>query len=119
MGNKSNLRTVSAAVAYDDPKTREAIMLVIHQAIEIPTIRHNLLCPMQMRMNDVRVNDEPKHMVANPTASTHAITIPLTEKGDGDDGQYVIPLLLRGPHSYFPSRKPTLEEYEQAETVLD
>ena len=42
-----NVKTVGAAVAYDDPKTGQTIMLTINQALHIPTLEHNLLCPMQ------------------------------------------------------------------------
>ena len=40
-------RTVTAAAAYDN-SLGETIVLVIHQAIHIPRLQHNLLCPMQM-----------------------------------------------------------------------
>jgi hypothetical protein len=35
-------------------------MIVIHQDILIPRMKANLLGTMQMRDNDVRVNDEPR-----------------------------------------------------------
>ena len=62
-----NCKIVSAVVAYDCPSTRRTYMVTIHQAILIPALKTNLLCCMQMRDNDVRVNDEPKCTVPNPT----------------------------------------------------
>lgn len=101
---------VSAAVAYDDPETGEAHILVINQAISMPHIAHNLLCPMQMRLNDVEVNDKPKFLERTPTDKSHAIVV---KNGYGDE--VVIPLKLKGVTSYFETRKPTKWEYQQAE----
>ena len=66
-------RIVSAAIAYDRLDNGETIILVINQAIEIPTMENNLLCLMQMRVNGVSVNDTPKVLVDSPDESTHAI----------------------------------------------
>jgi hypothetical protein len=107
-GVREGCRTVTGAVAYDDPMSGEVIIIVIHQAIHIPTMSHNLLCPMQMRMNDVRVNEVPKFLTSNPTDETHAIVL----GGNGDSEEYIIPLSLHGVTSYFPSRIPTSDEVE-------
>jgi hypothetical protein len=42
----SNLCTVTAALAYDDGLTGESAILVVHQAILIPDLYHNLLSTM-------------------------------------------------------------------------
>ncbi len=39
--------TVSGVLAYDDPVTGKVYHFVINQAIHIPHLNHNLLCPMQ------------------------------------------------------------------------
>ena len=111
IGQVSNCRTVSAVVAYDHPETGDVYMLVLHQAILLPKMKSNLLCPMQMRDNDIRVNDEPKHMALNPTDEDHAITI----QGLQDKEALQIPLSIRGVISYFPSRKPTRQEWEASD----
>ena len=87
-------------------------MLIIHQAILIPGMKANLLSPMQLRDNDLRVNDEPKFMVPNPTEDHHAIYIPEVK---GESPALRIPLSLHGVTSYFPTRKPTRDEYEKSE----
>ena len=51
LGTVKNCKTVLAALAYDDPSTREIVILIVHQAIYIPTMENNLLCPMQMQLN--------------------------------------------------------------------
>ena len=53
-------KTVSAVVAYDHPETGDIYMLVIHQA---PKLKSNLVCSMQLRDFDIRLNDKPKYMV--------------------------------------------------------
>ena len=68
-------KTVSAVIGYDHPETGDNYMLVIHQAVLIPKLKANLLCPMQLRDFDISVNDEPKHMVLTPTDDHHAIII--------------------------------------------
>ena len=104
--------TVTAAVAYDNSLGR-TIVLVIHQAIHIPGLQHNLLCPMQMRLNDVRISEIPKFLADEPTNHTHALMIPETERED----ELLIPLSLHGVTSYFPTRKPTVAEYENESTL--
>ena len=110
VGERSNCRIVSAAVAYDHPASGDVYMLVIHQAILIPNMPHNLLCPMQLRDHGLTVNDEPKYMALNPTEEHHAITF--HDHNTQGGGPLRIPLELHGVTSYFPSRKPTKEEYE-------
>ena len=54
-----NCQTVSTVVAYDCPMTGEVFIIEIHQAILIDHLNNNILCPMHMRMYDVKVNDIP------------------------------------------------------------
>lgn len=103
-----DLRTVSAALAYDDPHSGETVILMIHQAIFIPELSHNLLAPMQVRINDVIINETPRFLTDRPDEFTHSILIP----DENTDRPYVIPLTLQGVTSTFPTRKPTTEEYE-------
>ena len=37
---------VTAGVMYDDPKTGRPVLIIIHQAIYIKGLKHNLLCLM-------------------------------------------------------------------------
>ena len=113
--NKSrhkNITTVDAAVAYDDPQTGNVSLLLINQAILIPSMENILLCPMQCRLNNVTVNDVPKFLVKNATVNDHLIIIP-----SDDDAMHAlhIPLKLQGVTSYFPVRAATLAEYESEE----
>ena len=61
-----NITTVDAAVAYDDPWTGDTSVLLINQAIMIPSIKNMLLCPMQCHLDGMAVNDVLKFLVTNP-----------------------------------------------------
>ena len=100
-------KTVSAVVAYDDPLSGNTILLLLHQAIYIPELESNLLCPMQMRLSGVGVCELPKFLASQPSNSTHAITL----QEMGTDEPFVIPLSLQGVTSSFPTRKPSASEY--------
>jgi len=106
-----SLRTVSAALVYTKPSSSDDVILLVHQAISIPSLSHNLLCPNQLRLNDVLVNETPKCLTAKPAALTHAIQI---ERGTEDHlPPLSISLSLRGVTSFFPTRKPMVSEYEE------
>ena len=111
LGTKRNLRTISGALAYDDPTSGNTVVLIIHQAIHIPTMKHNLLTPMQLRMNDIRVRDIPRFLIdtrGTEDDEHHAITIP----GNEETADYIIPLSLHGIISFFPTRKPSTHEFD-------
>ena len=100
---------VSAVVTYDHPAMGDTYMLVFHRAIMVPNLNLNLLCPNQKRANGLRVNDEPKHCIDQPTEDHHAIVVPDADsRGQG----LKIPLFIYGVVSYFPSRKLMVEDYE-------
>jgi hypothetical protein len=67
---------------------------------------YSLLNPIQMRLNDVVVNETPKFQCANPTNLSHTITV----KGENMNDDLIIPLDLRVVVSCFTMRKPTQEE---------
>ena len=84
IGETKSCQTVSAVVTYDHPVMGDTYMLVFHQAIMVPNLNSNLLCPNQMRANDLRVNDEPKHCIDQPTQDHHAIVVPdVDSTGEG------------------------------------
>ena len=103
----NNMKTVSGVRAYDNP-TGMTVIIVVYQEIHVPTMDCNLafhtptmdcnfICPMQLRMNDVKLDDKPKFLTEDPTDESHAIScednngtivnITLELKGTG-----------RGPH---------------------
>ena len=70
-----NCRTVPEEAAYDCSMTREVFIIEIHQAILIDHLHNNILCPIQMRMYDVKVNYISKYLTDNPTDQTHSIVM--------------------------------------------
>ena len=108
LGTVENCKTVSAAMAYDDIRTGETVMLIVHQAISLPYLDNNLLNPMQLRMNDVRVSEQAKFLTENPKDEDHALIVPGMDGGD----PLLIPLSLNGVVSYLPTYKPTTEQLE-------
>ena len=82
-------------------------MLIVHQAISVTMMSNNLLCPMQIRMNDVELNDTPKFLTDNHTSKTHAIS-----GLDQDSREHIIPFTLCSVTSYIPTHKSSREEFE-------
>jgi hypothetical protein len=60
------LKTVSAGMAYYVPGSGRFVILIVHQEINLLHLLHNLLNPMQMRLNDVVVNETPTFQCASP-----------------------------------------------------
>jgi hypothetical protein len=102
------LKTVYDVIAYDVPGSGMFVIIIVQQAINLPHLPHNLLNPMQMRLNDVVVNETPKFQCANPIYLYHTTTV----KGDNMNDELIIPLDLRGVVSCFTTRMPTQEEFD-------
>jgi hypothetical protein len=99
------LKMMSAGMAYNVPGSGRVVILIVHQAINLPHFPHNLLNPMQIRLTYVVVNETPKLQCANPTNLCHTITV----KGENMNDEMIIPLDLSGVVSCFTTRKPTQE----------
>ena len=109
LGTAEKVPIVCGAIAYDHPDG-ETIILVVNQALYIPTLRDNLLCDNQCRMNDVVVDACPKSLSENPTDSTHTLKF-----RNYDD--FTIAMGLKGTISYFPTRKPTNRELQECQRI--
>jgi hypothetical protein len=66
-GETQSLRIVSAAMGYTIPESGQTVLLIAHQSIFSPSLNHNLLSTMQMRLHDVIVIETPKFQSLNPT----------------------------------------------------
>ena len=104
-----NCPAIYGAVAYDHTISGKLYMVVYHQSIHCPRLKNRLMCPMQSRMEGVRINDIPKFLAEDPDEKTHAIIVndPLNQ-----NEHLIIQLVLKGVTSYFPSKKPRAREYE-------
>jgi hypothetical protein len=110
-GNPKTLMTVSAALAYELPESGRTMCLALHQAIYLPTLQHNLLCPMQMRLHGVVVNETPRLQCESPTESLHSVVVRVVS---GDE-TITIPLFLKCVTSCMTTRKPTKFEFENCD----
>ena len=106
----SNLPTMdmveigNVAIAYDGPISLQTYLLVMRNALLIPTMDHNLIPPFLIRLAGLQVDETPKHQLALPTVDNHSIY-------DSETGMR-IHLKLNGIFSYFPTRALTLDEIE-------
>jgi hypothetical protein len=72
-GKVKDLYLVSTALTYNCPESGEVIILDIHQGVHVPTMENNLLCPMLMQMNDVKVHECLKFLEERPTNMSHPL----------------------------------------------
>lgn len=99
---------VDAVVTYDSMKT---YLLVVLNALHVSSMEHNLLPPFVLHGEaGIEFNDVPKIQVKSPTERDHSIWFP--------NEQVRIPLSLWDIFSYFPTRKLTVTEVEEAEDVF-
>jgi len=104
-----NVRIVDAAVKYECPYEGRNYILVIRNALHVPSMKNNLIPPFILREAGVQVHDTPKIQCDGPTEEDHSIYFPDTEKR--------IPLSLWGVFSYFPTSKPTADEMMDTDDV--
>ena len=100
---------VDAAVYYICPYSGTEALLIIRNALHVPSMTNNLIPPFIIREAGVILNDTPKIHVKDPTADDHALIFP------SDD--FRIPLKLHGIFSYFNTRAPTDQEVRECENV--
>jgi hypothetical protein len=81
------------AIAYNDPISLLTYLLVMRNALLIPTMDHNLIPPFLMRQAGLYVDEMPKHQCALPTIDNHVIYV--------SDTRLRIHLALNGIFSFF------------------
>ena len=75
-------------------------------------MEHSLLCPMQLRENDVILDECPKSMIENPTEVNHSLLV-ITET----NYHLQIHLQLRGVTSTIYVTKPTVQDLDRYEQI--
>ena len=93
---------VDAAVRYDQPYDGKPYILVLQNALYVPSMENSLITRFMLREMGVTMNDVPKIHKEDPTVDDHTITF--MEMG------FRIPLSLWGIFSYFPTSKPTHDD---------
>ena len=91
------------AIAYDCELTNETYILMMTNALHVPSMNHNLPPPFILRQGGIIVNDTAKiHYYSEPSTDDHCIIFPQSE--------FRIALKLNRIFSYFNSRKPLPSE---------
>ena len=109
LGKVTHVPIVDAAIAYECPYTYEVYILMIRNALYIPTLKHNLIPPFIMHEGGVIVNEVAKIHSLEPSSDDHCIKF--------KNNDLVIPLKLNGTFSYFHSRMPTSEELYSCDKI--
>jgi hypothetical protein len=98
---------ITVVIAYDDQKSGKVFILIIHQALYFPEMSRCLLCPMQLRLNDVVLNERPKLLNAHPTDQDHAIIL---------EG-IIITLDIYNVSPFFHGRAQTQKDYDEFDRI--
>ena len=93
IGTAKRVPIVDAALAYDCQYSHKTYILVLRNALHIPSMTHNLLPPFILREAGIKCNDIPKIHCVDPSNQDHCISFP--------DSSLRIPLMLCGIFSYF------------------
>ena len=107
----NKVEVINAIVQYDSPLDGREYMLVIQNALCVPSMSNNLIPPFIMRENGIIVNECAKIHCEDPTREDHAIIF------KGYDLR--IPLQLHGIFSYFVTRKLDVESFVDAHEPLN
>ena len=106
---------VDVATEYDFPYSGITYIIIIKNALYVPSMNHNLVPPFIMREAGLIVNDIPRIHTRQEdlTNQTHCI-VPMVD-GDENSTNFNIHMKLDGIFSYFPTRKLTMDELEECE----
>ena len=101
---------VDAAVGYDCPETGKTWVLILKNALYVPTMERNIIPRFIIREAGLQVNDVPRiHCGEELNNESHCIVC--------EDAGLKIPLRLRGIFSVFSSRALTSEEEENCDDL--
>ena len=109
-GGISKVPIVDAVIAYDCKYSGETYMLVIRNALHIPSMKHNLVPPFILREAGLTVNDTPKIQCKEPSIEDHSVY--------DDETGLRIQLQLDGIFSVFPTRALTKNEINHVEDYM-
>ena len=94
-------KLVDSVLLYDCPYSGKSYVLVVQNAIHVPSMDKNLILPFMMREAGLAVNEKAKNHTDNPNDSDHSIMFNSTG--------FLILLYLWGIISYFSTWHPTKE----------
>ena len=109
IGKPLTLEVVNAALAHDCEYTGQSYILIIRNALYMPTMPVSLIPPFMMRLHGLQVNECPKFMSLRPSEEDHSVYIP--------EMNLRLPLKLDRTISYLPCRMPSDEELNQLQLI--
>ena len=93
---------INGAIAVDREDGMDGYILQLNNFLDFTkTMDHSLLCPMQARVNGVKIDDVPRHL---DSSSTQSVSF--------DSIDYNIPIHYHGPIPFFHIRYPTDEDLD-------
>ena len=98
---------VDAVVKWICPHTDETWLLLMKNALHVPSMNHNLIPPFAMRETGIRANDVPKIHCEDLNEDDHTLCF--------KDNDLKIPLQLKGIFSQFQCETPTEEDVENCD----
>ncbi|CAJ1938202.1 unnamed protein product [Cylindrotheca closterium] len=104
--NPYNPEYAAKSIPIIDAALLQEYILVVPNALHVPYMTHNLIPPFILREKGIQVNNTPKIHLADPSSDDHAIKF---------DEHLRIPMKLHGTFSYFVTRKPTVEQLNDAD----
>ena len=109
IGRPISVPVVDGVLAYDCEFTGETVLLIIRNALHVPSMNNHLIPPFMMRLAGLEVNECDKFLAKKPNISHHSVYF--TEE------RRRILLSLTGITSYIPSRSPTGHELDELDIL--
>ena len=110
LGIAKEVPIVDGVVAHDCPYSGEFYVLVVRNALHVPSMDHNLIPPFMMRAGGIAVNDVPKIHCEDPSVDNHCVSFDISDLW--------ISLQLNSLFSCFHTRVPTERELTECEKVF-
>ena len=102
-----NVKTVDIALKWHHPCTDEMCILIVQNALHVPSMTNNLMPPFLMREAGFVVNDTPEIHTEDPGIDNHTLWFP--------DQKARMPLQLNGIFSCFPTDKPSSQDIDNCD----
>ena len=102
LGKPLLVEVVHAAVVFDCPTTGNSYVMVLNNALHVPSLDCSLTNPFIMRLAGIVIDECPKFLAEVPSIAYHSLYF--------SEHDLRIPLALDGIVSYFPCRMPRGEE---------
>ena len=104
LGHPINVEVVDGILKYECELTGNEYILVIRNALHLPSLKNHLIPPFMMRLASIEVNECPKFLAKQPSIEHHSLYFP--------NEKLRLPLLLCGIISYLPTVTPSNEDSE-------